>query len=128
MRPIQNNLANFQINQIAMEQAALQATKNQHAEHVRAQTAEELLKQQEQQDITKKKNLETSQTDQNSQNKSNTQNFKNLLNSKEGTSKTDSKETLLENIKPIQISHIDFKAWLFMSFWFAGLREFQPKP
>jgi len=110
MRPIQNNLANFQINQIAMEQAALQAAKNQHAEHVRAQTAEELLKQQEQQDITKKKNLETSQTDQNSQNKSNTQNFKNLLNSKEGTSKTDSKETLLENIKPIQISHIDFKA------------------
>jgi hypothetical protein len=110
MRPIQNNLANLQINQIAMEQAALQAAKNQHAERVHAQTAEEILKQQEQQNIAKGKNSKTSQTDSDDQNKSNSQNFKNLLNSKEGIPKTDSKVTPSEKTPPIQISHIDFKA------------------
>jgi hypothetical protein len=110
MRPIQNNLANLQINQIAMEQAALQAAKNKQADQVRAQTAEEILKHQEQQNTTQKKNSKTSQTDPNSQNKSNTQNFKNLLDSHGEIPKTESKETPPENTAPAKINHIDFKA------------------
>ena len=102
MRPIQNNLANLQMNQIAMEQAALQAANNKQADRVRAETAEEILKQQR--EMAPKKNSSSNQDG-----KGNTQNFKNLLYSKEGAVKNDSNEPLPENTVPIQITHIDFK-------------------
>jgi hypothetical protein len=103
MRPIQNNLANLQINQIAMEQAALQAAKSKQADQVRAQIAEEVL---QQKDATKK-----ALTDPKNQKNSNQKNFKNLLYSKNGTPQPQSSPDTLpsENIPPIQITHIDFK-------------------
>lgn len=82
MRPIQNNLANLQINQIAMEQAALQAAKNQQPSRVRAETAEEILKQQEKNDANPKA---ASSTNPDGKQNSNPQNFKDTLNSKGGT-------------------------------------------
>jgi len=101
MRPIQNNLANLQINQMAMDQAAIQAAKNKQADQVRAQIAEEVLKQQA--------TAKTIPTEAKNQKKSNHQNFKNLLYSKNGTPQPNPNELPVENDAPIQITHIDFK-------------------
>jgi hypothetical protein len=106
MRPIQNNLANLQINQIAMEQAALQAAKNQQTARVRAETAEEILKQQEKSASPKN----ASPTDPNGKKKSNSQNFKDTLYSKDGTVQTNSDAPVGETPSTPKISRIDFKA------------------
>ena len=110
MRPIQNNLANVQINQLAMEQAALQAAKNKQADRVRAETAEEILKQQDKNKNSNSATTQTSQTNQNGKGKSDSQNFKNLLYSKEGALKEEQNDASPENNTPSPITHIDFKA------------------
>ncbi|GEM_PF-2594055 len=107
MRPIQNNLANLQINQIAMEQAALQAAKNQQSSRVRAETAEEILKQQEKNDANPKA---ASPTNPDDKQKSNSQSFKDTLNSKGRTTQSNSDAPAGEAPPPPKISHIDFKA------------------
>jgi hypothetical protein len=106
MRGIQNNLANLQINQIAAEQAALLAAKNQQTARVRAETAEEILKQQDKSNA--KKDLTASSTDPDGK-KSNSQDFKNILYSKDGKSQTNSDNPPAESPKIPQITHIDFK-------------------
>jgi folylpolyglutamate synthase/dihydropteroate synthase len=108
MRGIHNNFNNPQINQIAMEQAAIQAAKNQQPARVRAEIAEEVLKQQEK--ANQKKNTTPTQTDPDGQKKSNSQNFKNLLYSKEGIVKNDPSETIPESSSAPQTTHIDFTA------------------
>jgi hypothetical protein len=105
MRPIQNNLANLQINQVAMEQAALQAAKNQQTARARAETAEEILKQQEKSDSPKN----ASSTDPDGKQKSNSQTFKDTLNSKGGTAQANP-DAQAEKAPPApKISRIDFK-------------------
>jgi hypothetical protein len=106
MRPVQNNFANLQINQIAAEQAALQAVKNQQTARVRAETAEEILKQQEKNDAYPKTALPT---DPDSKKKSNSQNFKNVLYSKDGKPQTNTDYSPGESKTVSQITHIDFK-------------------
>jgi hypothetical protein len=108
MRGIQNNLANLQINQIAAEQAALQAAKNQQTARVRAETAEEILKQQDKSNVNAQKDLTTSSTNPDGK-KSNSQDFKNILYSKDGKSQTNSDNPPTELPKIPQITHIDFK-------------------
>ncbi|HXL73001.1 MAG TPA: hypothetical protein VN963_05180 [bacterium] len=98
------------MNQIAMEQAALQAAKNQQDTRVRAETAEEILKQQEKKDAGSRKNPTTSTTDPNGKKKSNSENFKNVLNSKNGNVQTNSDTLPTETLSIPKISHIDFKA------------------
>jgi hypothetical protein len=106
MRPIQNNLANLQINQIAMEQAALQSAKSQQATRARAETAEEILRQ-EKNDPNPKI---ASSTDPNGKKNSNPQKFKNAHYSKEGTTQTNS-DVPTDGAPVIpKISRIDFKA------------------
>ena len=107
MRPIQNNLANLQINQIAMEQAALQAAKNQQTTRARAETAEEILKQQEKNDANLKA---ASSTDPNGKKNSNSKNFKNALHSRGGTTQTNTDAPADEAPSTPKISRIDFKA------------------
>jgi hypothetical protein len=109
MRPIQNNLANLQINQIAMEQAAIQAAKNQQPARVRAEAAEEILKQQEQSEALQNQNTAPSQINPDGQKKKDPQSFKKLLYSKDGKTKTDSDETLPQTPSAPSIHHIDFK-------------------
>lgn len=106
MRPIQNNLTNLQINQIAMDQAALQAAKNQQTTRARAETAEEILKQ-EKNDANPKA---ASSTNPDGKNKSNSQNFKNVLYSKDGTAQANSDAPADESPSIPKISHIDFKS------------------
>jgi hypothetical protein len=109
MRPIQNNLANLQINQIAAEQAALQASKNQQPARVRAETAEEILKEQDKKNSNAQKSSTMSSTDPNGKKKSNSQNFKNVLYSKDGIPQTNVDNPPDESTQPPQITHIDFK-------------------
>jgi hypothetical protein len=106
MRGIQNNLANLQINQIAAEQAALLAAKNQQTARVRAETAEEILKEQDKSNA--KKDLTTSSTDPDGK-KSNSQDFKNILYSKDGTTQAKSVNPPDESTPIPTVTHIDFK-------------------
>lgn len=110
MRPIQNNLANLQINQIAMEQAALQAAKNQQPNRVRAEVAEELLKEQDKKDSDPQKNSIVSPTNPDGKKKSNSENFKNILYSKDGIPQIDTDNPPAEAPTLPQVTHIDFKA------------------
>ncbi len=106
MRGIQNNLANLQINQIAAEQAALQAAKNQQTNRARAETAEEILKEQDKKETSTQKTA--SSTDPNGKKKSSSENFKNILYSKNGTTQTNTDDPN-ESLPIIKITHVDFK-------------------
>jgi len=83
MHGIHNNFTNLQINQLALEQAAIQAAKNQQASRARAETAEEILKQQK---------IDAAKPDSNGRQKSTPQGFKKILYSKDGITQTNSEE------------------------------------
>jgi hypothetical protein len=109
MRPIQNNLANLQINQMAAEQAALQAAKNQQPARARAETAEEILKEQDKKNSSSQENLAASSTNPDGKKKSNSQNFKNILYSKDGIPQTNTDNQPDESIHIPPVTHIDFR-------------------
>jgi len=108
MRPIQNNLANLQINQIAAEQAALQAAKNQQSSRARAEIAEEILKEQDKNDSGPQKNTSLP-TNPDGKKKQNSQNFKNILYSKDGSPQTNANNSPNESTPIAPVTHIDFK-------------------
>jgi hypothetical protein len=110
MRGIQNNFANLQINQFAMEQAAIQAAKDHQAVRARAEAAEAVLKQKKETDGGQKKSSASSRTNPNGQKKSNTQNFKNPLHLGESVPPEEPHEIDSENSPPSRSAHIDFKA------------------
>ena len=91
-----------------MEQAAIQAAKNKQPDRVRAEIAEEILKQKEQNTATSRKSSDSSKTDPDRKNNKDPRNFKNRLYSKEGELKKDSEEPAQGNNPPPQVGHIDF--------------------